>query len=136
MVGLIQLHCFDQQDAYRLARERFSLLNLDVDKVAEDQFEIEWQYQLVTKMLLIEDAQDPTATLFKDPKECRNELTPNEVSWFIDQHTKLQHKEIEEWIEDPGLPEWAVELTEILGLGHDADGSDIIDAVKNRIATN
>lgn len=93
----MQLHCGEQQDAYRLAREWFKDLRLDIGDLGAFQFELEFQYQLVAKMLLRAGAQDSKATVLEGGAEARKELTPNEVVWFIDQHTKLQEQEMSAW---------------------------------------
>jgi hypothetical protein len=125
----MQLHCADQQETYRRSRERFNDQKLDVDSVGSIQFNLEWQYQMVALMLLRPDAQDHEAKLFTDANEVRRELTPNETTWFIDQHTLMQQEEMKDWAGIDDLPSWAYRLAELLDL-EDPNGDQIVDAVE------
>lgn len=134
-VGLLYLHCIDQQKAYFEARKHFDRQNQPIEPLTIDQFNLEIDYQLIYRMLLEPDAENPEARLFRSVSEVRAELTPNEAVNFIGEHLALQSKEADEWALGK-QPSHLRQIARLLDVDETTEPDAIVELVRQRIGGN
>jgi len=129
-VPILYLSCRDQQTAYFEARKHFEKLNQTIDAASLEQFNLEFSYQLVRIMLLEPGSENPALKLFPTTDKLREELTPNEVDYFIDEHETFQKLEVAEWSDINADPSWR-KLARVLGLDEGLTSDELINYVAN-----
>ena len=96
-VSVLQLNCAEIQKAHFAARNWFDRKGQQVDEANHQAFADEESVQLIYLMLLEEDSVNPNARIFLSVDETREYLSPDECTYFIGEHIRLQTERVEKW---------------------------------------
>lgn len=101
-VGIMELRCGEQLDAYFAAREVFTRRGWHViDQAAQPHFNAELELQYCYRMLIDPDAAVPSARVFKDVDEARSRLDPDERGHFTALHVVYENEKVGAWQPKP-----------------------------------